>query len=630
MQISMYGEVCYLFTFNYLAIEGLMLKELNLSDNALWKQRFRAPKVVWARLASHNPARGIACTNQSGVLQLYGWEVPSGRLTQLTDKPVGLLLGTISADGKDIYYLDDTGGNEIGHFVRVSAGGGEPEDITPDMPPYASFGFNESFTGTIGGFMAAGRDGFQMIVMDKSDAGKFSAPRPMWHSAMLSGGPLFSASSDIAIAATVERTGKNEFSLVAVETGSGTKIADLFDQDASIEPVGFAPVPGDNRLLATTDKSGFARPLIWNPRTEERQDIALPQLQGEVQAWDWSPDGKRLLLCQLHQAQYQLYVYSLADDTLTKLDHPGGTLGGFFGGQFAPNGEIFLTWQDSTHPSCLIALDGARGEQTRVVLSAGDAPGGRDWRSVTFPSSDGVELQAWVATPEGEGPFPTILHTHGGPTAVETNVFDSMSQAWLDHGFAFISVNYRGSTTFGKDFERAIWGNLGQVEVEDMAAARDWIVANKIADPDAILVTGWSYGGYLTLQSLGKRPDLWAGGMAGIAIADWVLMYEDQAETLRGYQRALFGGSPQEKPDAHQAASPITYAEKVRAPLLVIQGSNDTRCPARQMQVYEEKMKSLGKSIQVKWFDAGHGSRANEEQIEHQEIMLRFAYQVLG
>ncbi|MBL8155915.1 MAG: S9 family peptidase [Anaerolineae bacterium] len=204
------------------------------------------------------------------------------------------------------------------------------------------------------------------------------------------------------------------------------------------------------------------------------------------------------------------------------------------------------------------------------------------------------------------------------------------SQAWLDHGFAFATINYHGSTTFGKDFEKAIWGRLGQQEVDDMAAAYAWLVENGIARAEAVLVTGWSYGGYLTLQAMGKRPDLWAGGMAGIAIADWNLMYEDQAETLRGYQRALFGGTPEEKPEAHRASSPITYAEQVRAPILVIQGSNDTRCPPRQMRAYEAKMQELGKPIQVEWFDAGHGSRAMEQSIRHQEMLLEFAYRVLG
>jgi dipeptidyl aminopeptidase/acylaminoacyl peptidase len=211
-----------------------------------------------------------------------------------------------------------------------------------------------------------------------------------------------------------------------------------------------------------------------------------------------------------------------------------------------------------------------------------------------------------------------------------TEMFAPSAQTWLDHGFAWLSINYHGSITFGRDFERSIMGNLGQLEVEDMAAAYQWLVDNDVAIADSVLLTGGSYGGYLTLQAIGKHPDLWAGGMAQVAIADWVLMYEDQAETLRGYQRSLFGGTPDEKPEAHAAGSPITYAEDIKAPVLVIQGANDTRCPSRQMKVYEQRLKDAGKEIQIHWFDAGHGSRAIEQNIEHQELMLRWAYRVLG
>jgi dipeptidyl aminopeptidase/acylaminoacyl peptidase len=213
---------------------------------------------------------------------------------------------------------------------------------------------------------------------------------------------------------------------------------------------------------------------------------------------------------------------------------------------------------------------------------------------------------------------------------VQGEAYDPQGEAWVDHGFAWLTVNYRGSITFGKDFERAIWGKLGTVEVEDLVGARNFLVENKIADPDSIMLTGWSYGGYLTLQTAGRFPELWAGGMSGIAIADWTLMYEDQAETLRGYQRALFGGSPQEKPEAHAFASPITYAENVKAPIIVIQGSNDTRCPPRQMRAYEDKMRALGKPIELLWFEAGHGSLAMETKIEHQEIFMRLPRAGLG
>jgi dipeptidyl aminopeptidase/acylaminoacyl peptidase len=166
--------------------------------------------------------------------------------------------------------------------------------------------------------------------------------------------------------------------------------------------------------------------------------------------------------------------------------------------------------------------------------------------------------------------------------------------------------------------------------MEDLAAAGHWLIKEGIAQPDAILLTGWSYGGYNTLMGLSKWPDLWAGGMAGIAISDWAMMYEDSADTLKGYMVALFGGTPQEKPEQYRISSPITYAENIKAPVLIIQGRNDTRAPARPIEVFEQTLKALGKSIEVHWFDAGHLGVGIEQDIQDLEIMLGFAYRVLG
>jgi dipeptidyl aminopeptidase/acylaminoacyl peptidase len=93
---------------------------------------------------------------------------------------------------------------------------------------------------------------------------------------------------------------------------------------------------------------------------------------------------------------------------------------------------------------------------------------------------------------------------------------------------------------------------------------------------------------------------------------------------------ALFGGTPQEKPDQYRASSPITYAERLQAPLLIIQGRNDTRTPSRQMEAYEQKLRALGRPLEMHWYEAGHSGAGVERDIQDAEIMLRFAYRVLG
>ncbi|MEX1254723.1 MAG: prolyl oligopeptidase family serine peptidase [Dehalococcoidia bacterium] len=600
--------------------------EPDLSPDAPWKQRFRAWTIAIAAVASQEPSRGIATTNRSGVQQVYAWDVPSGELRQLTFAPAGKVMASLSPDGRFVYYLDDEQGNEIGHVVRVPFEGGDAEDVTPDLPLYASGGLAMSRDCSRLTLTTATREGFHTYLIELGAAGEIGARSLLYHTRPLMRGVNLSNDGGIAVLGLTERSNSTDVDLAAFDTATGERIAELYDEGASVTATRFSRVPGDDRVLCSTTRSGLSRPLVWSPRSGDRVDLDFADVPGEVLPVDWSEDGQHLLMMQVNEAVQRLAVYDLTGGSLRWLDHPSGTV---VNAHFAPGGEIYVLLSDSTRPARVVALDEQTGAERRVLLKGDDAPPGAKWRSVSYDSTEGARIQAWLATPPGQGPFPAVLNVHGGPTAVMMDSFSPRSQAWLDHGFAVLSINYRGSTTFGREFQKCIEGDLGHWEVDDIGAAYAWLVEQGIAIPDQVFLAGGSYGGYLTLLGLGRLPELWAGGIAQVAIADWVLMYEDQAETLRRYQVALFGGTPDEKPEEHARSSPITYASDVRAPLLVIQGSNDTRCPSRQMHVYEEKMRELGKEIELIWFDAGHGSLAIEQNIEHQERSLQFAHEVL-
>ncbi|MCK5527042.1 MAG: S9 family peptidase [Candidatus Latescibacteria bacterium] len=615
-----------------------MIKEFSIDNADLWRKRFRTPIILWTETAKAAPTSGLVVSNKSGVYQLYAWDVPTGNLTQLTNRPEGVMYGVLSPDGRFVYYLDDQQGNEIGHYVRVPFEGGPLQDRTPDMPFYSSLYLAVSQGSNLIGMTLANSEGYFLHCIKLAHEGTALSPTQMlYQSKRLIFGPVLSHSGELAVIGSNEHTDKPQFSLFAFDTDSGKQIGELWDgPESSLEAIAFSPLVSDFRLLAATNRIGLKRPLVWNPCTGDRMDLGLEKLAGEVVPLNWSPDGRRILLCQFNHAVEQLYVYDVVGGTLKRLHHPNGTLSSFYGilgkAYFRPEGDIFTQWQDSIHPPQLISLDGETGVKTRTVLSAGEVPPSHPWKSITFTSSDGQSIQGWLGLPEGEGPFPTVLHMHGGPGVVMTEAFSPEAQAWLDHGFAYLTINYRGSTTFGREFQDRIWDNLGHWEVEDMVAARDWLVEKGIARPYHVLLTGWSYGGYLTLLALGKRPNLWAGGMAGVAVADWAMMYEDTPDTLKGFIVAFLGGKPEEKHEKYVASSPITYVENVKAPVLIIQGRNDTRCPSRQVEVYEKRMKSLGKSIEIHWFDSGHiGPRIqNEQYIKYQERMLHFAYRVLS
>ena len=616
-----------------------MIKPLDLSSTAPWKQRFHAPRFLLAYPARANPARGIVIGNQVKSYQVYAWETASGELHLLTDRAEPTNRGWISPDGSSVYYLNDQAGNELGHLTRVPFEGGVPEDVTPDLPAYTLRGVGLSRNGKLLAFNAVNKNGFQLHGVELGPRGELSKPRLIFTSEKEARGALLSSDGSLAaMISTARANGQRRRSLLAIDTSEGHLVNEVWDgPQADIEIITFSPLPDDPSILAMTSRSGFKRPFIWNPISNQRIDLECGDLPGEIVPLDWSPDGSTILLCQLQRGQEQLFRYGLADRALTRLAHPEGTfydpLIGVPGEGEAPwfgsNEEVWGIWEDSTSPTRLVALDAQTGTTTRIMIPALDVPRGHTLHSITFPSSDGQEVQAWLGLPDGDGPFPLVFDIHGGPHAVRTNYFRQTSQAWLDHGFAYCALNYRGSLTFGRSFREQIWGDIGHWELEDLVAARAYLMEQGFADPKAVFLFGESYGGYMTLFALGKRPELWAGGMPMVAIADFALAYEDTSDALKSFFAGLFGGTPAQKPAQYAASSPITYAENVRAPIYVIQGKHDTRTPPRQLELYEARLKSLGKPIEVEWFEAGHTGLSAEQWIYFQERMMVFVQRVL-
>jgi dipeptidyl aminopeptidase/acylaminoacyl peptidase len=602
------------------------------SKLALWKERFRTPEISYARIAHQNPARGLVIANIDQTQQLYAWEVGNKQTRALTDLPGGVGFAEILSDGSGMIYHHDKAGEELGHYHLVSFDGSQNIDLTPDLPEYSRAGWS---TAAACNHIALGcglDDVFQIFVQELFDLSGNISQKLVYSSKEIAGWPRLSPDGHYLVLITAEFTTGSRFSLVVVDVETGEQIGSLFDGEAvSIESIGFSPVEDDYRILAFTDKTGFVRPLIWDPLSGHREDLEFPDLEGDLKPLDWAEDGRAILFMQIHRAVQTLFSYQLESQELQIMDTMSASLGyggGWYGyeGFYKPDGNIVALLQDAETPGHLVEFDPGTGERFGDLLFIKEPPKGGKWVSVEFKSGGGISIQGWLGKPKtGTPPYPAIIHTHGGPEGVMTNAYYQVAQAWMDHGFAFITINYRGSTTFGKDFKESIWGQPGTYEVEDIVAARDWLVEQGIADPGKVFLTGYSYGGYLTLQAMGKAPGLWAGGLALAAISDWVQCHELSNPTLRAYIEDLFLGSPEERPEAWKAASPITYAENFDAAILIIQGSNDSRTPGEPIRVFEKELKELGKDVQVHWFEAGHLGPTNEQWIGFMQLMLDFA-----
>jgi dipeptidyl aminopeptidase/acylaminoacyl peptidase len=324
-----------------------------------------------------------------------------------------------------------------------------------------------------------------------------------------------------------------------------------------------------------------------------------------------------------YQSRTTLHRYDIATGELSTLDTPKGTIGG---AGARPDGTVEYSWSSAEHPSAVRALS-KHGD--RVLL---EPPGEKAPSSQPLEDAFVGEVHALIARPAnaGNGPLPTVFSIHGGPHANDEDRFSAYRAVWLDAGFAVVHVNYRGSTGYGSAWRDAIEGRPGLTELEDIAAVHDWAVESGLADPAKCVINGASWGGYLTLLALGVQPKRWAAGVAGVPVADYVAAYEDEMEPLRAFDRALFGGSPEELPELYRECSPLTYVDEVAAPVIVLAGENDPRCPIRQIDNYLDRLAARNAPYEVYRYEAGHGSLVVAETIKQTAIEVDFTRRALG
>ncbi|KND34018.1 S9 family peptidase [Streptomyces acidiscabies] len=586
-----------------------------------WEKRFRAPRVSLPDWAEDAPDRSLFTSNATGTYELYAWDRVSGEQRQVTDRANGTTDGRLSPDGAWIWWFDDKDGDEFGVWRRQPFAGGPDEPATPGLDPSYPAG------------LALGRDGRTSVVGRSTDEDgttihvvlQGEAPREIYRHRESAGvGDLSYDGTLIAVEHTEH--GDAMHSALRVLALDGTTVAELDDtrggaEELGLEVLGFAPVAGDTRLLIGHQRRGRWEPLVWDVVSGGQTELSL-DLPGDVNA-EWFPDGGSLLIAHSHEARSELFRYDFASGGLERISTPAGTVSG---ASARPDGSAEYLWSSAAEPPTVRSTSGG------VVL---DPPGMRSPGSVpvedVWVEGPGGRIHALVQKPTGaRGPLPTVFDIHGGPTWHDSDAFAAAPAAWVDHGYAVVRVNYRGSTGYGRAWTDALKHRVGLIELEDIAAVREWAVSSGLADPARLVLTGGSWGGYLTLLGLGTQPDAWALGIAAVPVADYVTAYHDEMEALKAMDRTLLGGTPEEVPERYEASSPLTYVDQVKAPVYISAGVNDPRCPIRQVDNYVRRLEAREAIHEVYRYDAGHGSLVVDERIKQVRLELEFAERHLG
>jgi dipeptidyl aminopeptidase/acylaminoacyl peptidase len=392
-------------------------------------------------------------------------------------------------------------------------------------------------------------------------------------------------------------------------------------------------LPIDDR--STTIAAGWTHDsnhiyLTSNANQQGTDAVATLDVESKDLHWLTLGDWESFFADSSRLAEGFLYVVNVAGNhhvylstpnrERTEIPLPNGVLRM---AKFSPDGRrIGLLYASADSPAEIWVYDTNSGALKQITQSFVGGYERSDFvrpNLVVYPSFDGTPISAFLYLPPNakhDGTYPGIIYPHGGPTWQHMNDWFPQSQYFVSHGFVVIAPNYRGSTGYGRVFMESLRKDCGGGDLKDLVAALDYLKGTGYVNPHRIAILGASWGGYLTLMALTKYPDLWAAGVAIVPMANWFTSYANEDPVLRASDAWLMG-DPVKDRDLWQERSPFFFANRIRAPLLLLAGANDIRCPAEETEQMAQAVKQHGGTVEVKIYEhEGHGFARRENNLD--------------
>jgi dipeptidyl aminopeptidase/acylaminoacyl peptidase len=273
---------------------------------------------------------------------------------------------------------------------------------------------------------------------------------------------------------------------------------------------------------------------------------------------------------------------------------------------------------------------GAPRQLTRSLSPAIDADVLVDGEVVRFASFDGLEIPGILYMPRQASPtskVPALVWVHGGPGGQSRTGYSATIQHLVNHGYAVLAANNRGSSGYGKTFFHLDDKRHGDLDLKDIVAARAYLEGLDWVDDGRIGIIGGSYGGYMVMAALAFEPEAFDAGINIFGVTNWVRTLGSIPPWWESFKEALYDemGDPAKDGERHRRISPLFHAKNITKPVLVVQGANDPRVLQVESDEMVAAVKANGVPVEYLLFpDEGHGFRRRENRIAASEAYVKF------
>ncbi|WP_042492128.1 S9 family peptidase [Aequorivita sublithincola] len=586
-------------------------------------EQFMGNENASANGFSADKSKVLITSNRSGVYNMYNVSAEGGEFTPITQSDSASVYGIsyFPEDDRILFRMDGNGDEIFKIFMKDS---NEIKRLTPEKNVRALFqGWakdGKSF------YYNSNERSAQMMDVYEMDIATFK-PKLIFKNedAMDLGG--ISADKNYMLLSKSITTNDSDLYLLNLKTNQKTKINETISKNT---PEDFSP--DEKSFYYTTDvDSEFSYLMKYNIENGTKEKVL--EKDWDISAFYFTYNGKYQVLFSNEDAKSKMYVTEVA--TGKELNFPDIDGQAIEAASFSNDETMaLLTVGSSQLPTNTYSYNIASGKYHKLtdVLNKEINPNDLvEATVVRFKSFDGLEIPAIYYEPKNatvDEKAPALVWVHGGPGGQSRQGFNSFIQYVVNHGYAVLAVNNRGSSGYGKTFYRMDDQNHGDKDLKDCIAGKDWLASQEMIDKDKIGILGGSYGGFMTMAALTSAPEEFKVGVNIFGVTNWMRTLKSIPPWWESFKDALYQemGNPNTADSVRlKQISPLFHTENVTKPLMVLQGAQDPRVLKIESDEIVEGVKKNGVPVEYVVFeDEGHGFVKKENEIEAYGRVLKF------